>query len=117
VRNIARRQPARRDSDRGDFVEIATALETLRQASQECAARTELRRKDAKPLAGADLVDLVEQVDYVETQFHSLQEAGGDRLDDAEIDLLIAWQASTVRNGAVHPKAATGKRSTANRVL
>jgi hypothetical protein len=105
----ARRQPARRDSDRGDFVEIAITSEALRQAGQECAARAELRRKDSEPLAGANLVDLVEQVDHIETEFHPLQEAGGDRLDDAEIDLLIARQAGSIRYGAGRPETTTGR--------
>ena len=54
------------------FVEIAALSETLRQSGQECATRTELRRKDAEPGAAADPVGLVEQVEDVETQFHPL---------------------------------------------
>src|SRR6516162_4943235 len=54
------------------FVEIAALSETLRQSGQECAARTELRGKDAEPGAAADLVDLVEQVEDVETKLHPL---------------------------------------------
>src|SRR5215831_8325734 len=105
---MACQRTERRDSDRGDFVKIAATSETLGQSGQECAAWAELGGKDPEPLAGTDLVDLVEQVDDVEAQFHSLKEAGGDRLDNAEIHLLITRQAGAVRDGAVRPKAATG---------
>jgi len=87
---MAPRRPARRESDRGEFVESAAASETLRQSGQKCAAQAELRREDAEPGTAAHLVDLVEQVDNVEAQLHPLQEAGVDRLDNAEIHLLIA---------------------------
>src|ERR1700756_3838773 len=97
---MARRQPARRASDHGDFVEIAAASEALRQPGEERAARAELRRKDAEPGAAAYLVDLVEQVDDVEAKFHPFQETGGDRLDDAEIHLLVAGQGGPVRRSA-----------------
>src|SRR6516165_1776535 len=73
------------------------ALKALGQPGEEGAPRAELRSKDAEPGAAAYLVDLVEQVDDVEPQLDTLQEAGGDRLDDAEIDLLIAGQGTAVR--------------------
>jgi hypothetical protein len=85
----------------------ATASETLRQTRQECAARTELRRKDPEPLAGSDLVDLVKQVDDVEAQFHAFKDPGVDWLNDTEIDLLVARQARTVWDRAVGPEPAT----------
>src|SRR4029077_388325 len=103
--NIARRRWQKRDADRGDFVETAWS-EALRQPGQEGAARTELRGKDPKALAGTNLVDLVKQVDDVRAQFHTLEDPGRDRLDDAEIHLLIARQAATVRDGASRPQAA-----------
>ena len=56
-----------------------------------------MRRKDAEPGAAANLVDLVEQVDDVRAQFQPLVDPGVDRLDDAEIHLLIAGQGSPVR--------------------
>jgi len=67
-----------------------------------------LRGKDAEPLAGANLVDLVEQVDHVEAQFHPLEDPGVDRLHDAEIDLLVAGQAGAIWYRAVGPETAAG---------
>jgi hypothetical protein len=67
-----------------------------------------LRGKDAEPLAGPDLVDLVEQVNDVEAKFHAFENTGVDRLDDAEIDLLVARQAGAVWDGAVRSESAPG---------
>ncbi len=72
-------------------------LEPLRHAGKDSAARAVLRRKDAEPGAAANLVDLVEQVDDVQAQLQPFVESGDDRLDDAEIHLLIAGQRSPVR--------------------
>jgi hypothetical protein len=100
----------RRTADRGDFGKVEAALETLRQSGQECATRAELWSKDAKPLAGATLIDLVEQIDDVEPELHSLQDTGIDRLDDAEVHLLVAGQAGAIWNGAVRSEAAPGSQ-------
>ena len=67
-----------------------------------------MRRKDTEALAGANLIDLVKQVDHVETKFHPLEDPGVDWLDDAEIDLLVAWQAGAIGDGARRPEAAAG---------
>src|SRR5271169_6137505 len=72
----------------------------LGQAGEDGAARAELRRKDAQPGAAANLVDLVEQVDDVKAQFQPLVDPGVDRLNDAEIHLLVAGQRSPVRRPA-----------------
>ena len=74
-----------------------TALEPLGQPGEEGAAGTELRVADTHPGAVADLIDLIEQVEDVEAQLHSLIEAGIDRLNHAEIDLLVARQAGPIR--------------------
>ena len=54
-------------------MEIAAPSEALCQTSEECASRAELRGKDPEPGARADLVDLVEQIDDVEAEFHALR--------------------------------------------
>jgi len=89
-------------------VKTTPASETLRQPGEKSPPRTKLRGKDPEALAGANLVDLVEQVDDVEAHFHSFEDTGVDRLDDAQIDLLIARQAAPVRNGAGRPEPAAG---------
>ena len=78
-----------------------------------------LRRKDAEPGAAADLVNLVEQVDDVEAQFHPLQETGVYRLSDAEIDLPITGYGGPVWGppGRVVLRPLPAVRSAANRVL
>src|SRR5260370_25791439 len=72
-------------------------LEALGQAGEEGAARAELRIADADTGAVADLVDLVEQVENVEAQLEALVKAGVNRLNNAEVHLLIAGQAVPVR--------------------
>src|SRR5260370_27393449 len=72
-------------------------LEALGQAGEEGAARAELRIADAEPGAVADLVDLVEQVENVEAQLEALVQSGVNRLNNAEVHLLIAGQAVPVR--------------------
>ena len=57
----------------GRSVWITTLSRTLRQTGQECVSRAELRGKDAEPGAYADLVDLIEQIDDVEAEFHALR--------------------------------------------
>src|SRR5437867_3327084 len=99
--------------DRGDFVETTAASETLRQPGKKGPARTELRVADTDARAVADLVDLVEQVEDVEADFRSLEKAGGDRLNEAEVHLLIAWQAVAVWNCAIGHAARVGGPQTA----
>src|ERR1700739_1801860 len=72
-------------------------LKPLRQPGEEGAARAELRSKDAEPGTAANLIDLVEQVDDVKAELQPLVDAGIDGLDDAEINLLIAWQGGAIR--------------------
>ena len=79
---------------------VRGTLEALRHPGENSPAWTELRRKDAEPGAAANLVDLVEQVDDVKAQLQPLVESGVDRLDDAEINLLIARQGGPVRRTA-----------------
>ena len=74
--------------------------EALRQADQECSARTKLWGKDAEAGAAANLVDLIEQVENVEAEFQPLVDPGVNRLDDAEIHLLVAGQGGPVRRPA-----------------
>src|SRR5215472_6853540 len=80
-----------------DEVMRLTALEPLGQPDEEGAAGTELRVADTHPRAVANLIDLIEQVEDVEAQLHSLIEAGVYRLNHAEIDLLVAGQAGPIR--------------------
>ncbi len=72
-------------------------LKPLRHPGEDSPARAELRRKDAQARTAANLVHLVEQVDYVKAQFQPLVDPGVDWLDDAEIHLLIAGQRGPVR--------------------
>ena len=69
-----------------------------------------MRGKHAEPGAAADLVDLVEEVGNVKPQLHPLQENSVDRLDDAEIHLLIAGQGRPGRGPAREggPETAAG---------
>src|ERR1700731_4735720 len=85
-------------------------LEALGQAGEEGAARAELRVADTDAGSVADLVDLVEQVVNVEAQLEPFVEARLDRLNNAEVDLLIAGQAVPVRAPARvgGPEAAAG---------
>src|SRR6266851_3786836 len=76
----------------------AAALESLGEPGEESAAQTELRVADADPRAVAGLVDLVEQVEDVEAQLEALVDPGLDRLNNAEIHLLIAGEAVPVRD-------------------
>ena len=98
-------------------METSAASETLRQPGEKSPSRTELRRKDAESSAAANLVDLVEQVEDVESHLQPLVDPGLDRLHDAEIYLLMAGKRAPVRMVAARPEAAPGGRSTANRVL
>jgi hypothetical protein len=89
---------------------VGETLEPLRQPGEERAARTKLRRKDPEPGAAAKLVDLIEQVDDVKAELQPLVDAGVDRLDDAEINLLIARQGGSIRGPAraLGPEPAAG---------
>jgi hypothetical protein len=91
---------------------VRGTLEPLRQPGEEGAARSELRVADTDPRAVADLVDLVEHVEEVETQLKAPVHSGIDRLNDAEIHLLIARQAGPVRASARAggPEAAAGRK-------
>ena len=75
---------------RNDCGESAAGLEALGHTSKEGAARAELRSKYAQPSTGANLVDLIKQVDDVKAKFESFVEPGVDRLHNTEINLLIA---------------------------
>src|SRR6266404_3954080 len=74
----------------------AAALESLGQPGKESAAQTKLRVADADPRAVTDLVDLIEQVQHVEAQLEPPVDSGRDRLDNAEIHLLVAGEAVPV---------------------
>lgn len=89
-----------------------SALEPLGQAGEEGAPQTELRVANPDPGAVADLVDLVEHVEEVETQLEALVQSGLDRLNHAEIHLLITGQARPVRApaGAGGPEATAGSK-------
>src|SRR6516165_3585338 len=75
-------------------------LEALGQADEEGATRAKLRGPYAHPGAVADQIDLVQQIDDVEAHFDPPKWAGCERLDDAEVDLLISGQASPVGSSA-----------------
>ncbi len=79
----------------------AARLEPLGQPGEESAAQPELRIAHPDPRTVADLIDLVEEIEDIEPQFEPLVDPGIDRLDDAEIDLLIARQTVPVGNGSV----------------
>ena len=71
-------------------------LEALGQTGEEGAPQTELRVADTHPRAIADLVDLIEQIEDVEAELEPFIEPGRDRLDYAEIHLLVAGEAVPV---------------------
>src|SRR5205823_4105634 len=71
--------------------------EPLGETSEEGTAQAELRVADADTGAVADLVDLVEQVENVEAQLEALVQSSVNRLNKADVHLLIAGQAVPVR--------------------
>src|SRR4029077_2139121 len=89
------------------------ASETLRQPGKKGPARTELRVADTDPRAVADLVDLVEQVEDVKAEFQTFVNAGVDRLNNAEVHLLIARQAVAVGDRTIGDPAGVGCPQTA----
>lgn len=84
----------------GSVAYAERASETLGQTGKEGASQTELRVTDADPGAVADLVDLIEKVEDIEAQLHPFRKPSIDRLNDAEIDLLVARQGRPIRDRA-----------------
>src|SRR3954451_15757981 len=79
--------------------QVRGELEALGQTDEESAARPELRSADAYSSTVADQIDLVQQIDNIDAQFEPPIGAG-EGLHDAEVDLLIAWQAGSVGGSA-----------------
>ena len=69
----------------------------LRQAYKIAAARAELRSEHADAAAVADLVDLVEEIDDVETHRERLGDAVATMFQVATTDSILKWNWSNSR--------------------